>query len=381
MGRLARNLRTSAISFSLVVGAWLTILPAPARAQDKDSALKLRQFAAIAHNTVTHQFVLFGGVNNSESGGGSGPYLDDTWLWSGTAWEGQAPTRQPEGRFDAAMAYDSARHQAVLFGGNNQHSSRTASSPWATVRVYPASLHQEGADVFYRDTWIWDGTDWAQRNPAQAPPERAAHAMAFDGARKQVVLFGGFGRDGKLLNDTWVWDGSNWKKMNPANIPPARSWPAIAYDPDHQRIVMFGGQVDPDAASPRRHPIDDTWTWDGNNWTKMETTGDLPEPRFEAAMDYDSSQKRLLLISGYVQDSTGIGTTANDTWIWDGANWSQLPPEEFALIYDPSQFDPKETNRALVVSVCAPIIWVPRHAPKPQPRDENVEGNAATDPQ
>jgi hypothetical protein len=32
--------------------------------------------------------------------------------------------------------------------------------------------------------------------------------MAWDGARGQIVMFGGDA--GEVFGDTWVWDGSNW---------------------------------------------------------------------------------------------------------------------------------------------------------------------------
>ena len=52
--------------------------------------------------------------------------------------------------------------------------------------------------------------------------------MAYDAARAQVVLFGGL--DGQILqdehplekDDTWVWDGTNWTQKSPANSPPPR---------------------------------------------------------------------------------------------------------------------------------------------------------------
>jgi hypothetical protein len=47
---------------------------------------------------------------------------------------------------------------------------------------------------------------------------RAGHAMAYDAARGQVVLFGGWDRS--YSNDTWVWDGTNWVQKFPANAPP-----------------------------------------------------------------------------------------------------------------------------------------------------------------
>ena len=55
----------------------------------------------------------------------------------------------------------------------------------------------------YGDTWVWDGTNWTQKSPAISPSLRESHAMAYDAARGQVVLFGGVGSH--VDNETWVW--------------------------------------------------------------------------------------------------------------------------------------------------------------------------------
>lgn len=322
--------------YSFVIGALAVVLSprASAQAEDGKRPNRSREFAAIAHNTATRQFILFGGINNGPEGGGQGPYFNDTWVWSEAGWKKLTPATQPDPRHQAAMAYDSARREVVFFGGDDGQSRRKVNTPWALIRNDPPSpFPRKGTVVYYRDTWVWNGTDWTQRNPAQAPLERFAHAMAYDAARKQVVLFGGFSRAGKTLDDTWVWDGTNWKKMKPVNIPPARTFAAMAYDPTHHQIVMFGG-MDLNLARTGHYVFDDTWLWDGNNWTKAEPKGDWPEARQGAGLDYDQSHERLVLFSGYVYSSPEIGSPAFDSWIWDGSHWTKLSKSEFRLLFD-----------------------------------------------
>jgi len=84
--------------------------------------------------------------------------------------------------------------------------------------------------------------------------------MAYDAARRQVVLFGGVNpNSGVLLNDTWVWDGSNWTQKSPQTSPPAREGHAMAYDIARGRVVLFGG------LDAKMNTLNDTWLWDGIN--------------------------------------------------------------------------------------------------------------------
>jgi hypothetical protein len=55
------------------------------------------------------------------------------------------------------MAYDDARGQIVLFGGDGH-----------------------GGD--FGDTWTWDGSTWRNQHPAGSPPARSVTAMTYDSA-------------------------------------------------------------------------------------------------------------------------------------------------------------------------------------------------------
>jgi hypothetical protein len=84
-------------------------------------------------------------------------------------------------------------------------------------------------------TFTWDGHTWAEPHPAHTPaPRLAPPAMAYDAARHEVVLFGGRGwgaavsygasrpQGPDLLNDTWTWDGTDWtlRAGTPPSPPP-----------------------------------------------------------------------------------------------------------------------------------------------------------------
>src|SRR5215813_13620215 len=114
------------------------------------------------------------------------------------------------------MAYDAATGTVVMFGG-----------------LTGGNVHQIGG------TWVWDGSTWTKRSPADNPPIRHGGSMAYDAATGTVVMFGGYG-SGRLA-DTWVWNGSTWIRQFPATSPPARYEASMSYDAATKNAVLFGG--------------------------------------------------------------------------------------------------------------------------------------------
>ncbi len=163
------------------------------------------------------------------------------------------------------------------------------------------------------DTWTWDGTTWSQHTPYASPSARYRHAMAYDAARRRVVLFGG-SDDVGALSDTWEWDGRTWAQRTPSRSPPARSSHAMAWDPVRQRVVLVGGRTATAALS-------DTWEWDGTSWS-LRTPAVSPSPRSQHAMAWDGVRQRLVLFGG----ESGQWPPLSDTWEWDGTTWTERLP-------------------------------------------------------
>jgi len=186
--------------------------------------------------------------------------------------------------------------------------------------------------VDFNDTWVWNGTTWVEIFPAVQPPKRANHAMAYDAAHGRVVLFGGKGDMSTRLaprNDTWVWDGANWTQVFPATSPPPRSNFAMVYDAVHSQVVLFGG------TQPSTF-YNDTWVWNGSNWVRQFPSVS-PPARYGHAMVYDAALGEVVLFGGFV---SGVGD-ANDMWLWNGVTWTQKvedisPParDGHAMAYD-----------------------------------------------
>jgi len=288
---------------------------------------------------------------------------------------GSAFAATPSGRYETKMVWDTAIHRAVLFGGLTAIDAGT-------------KLQYDLAD-----TWEWTGSRWLQVFPAHNPPARSAESMVFDSARNRVVIFGG--RQAKLnLNDTWSFDGTDWTAINTANAPSVREIAGAAYDSVRDRIVLFGGThqtYSTDGRTLTETPLHDTWEFNGTNWTQILTDGPavtkaileydpvrkqtimlglntsavtvmfawdpaaatwksltptvLPTCANEGAMTWQSSNNTILYTGGICAATTGT----EETYEWDGTNWTKIDLTLFAGAYIGSAltFDPDRQNAVL----------------------------------
>jgi len=103
--------------------------------------------------------------------------------------------------------------------------------------------------------------------------------MAFDGNTGTVLLYGGNAEqkephDGfQLLPDTWAWDGSRWTEHR-VDGPGPRFMHAMAWDGERRRVVLYGGGRDEKDGTRRiQSSLDDTWEWDGARWIPAIASG------------------------------------------------------------------------------------------------------------
>jgi hypothetical protein len=101
---------------------WKELTPAatpPARAR-----------ASMTFDATTGQLLLFGGWEPAVPYDWGG----DTWAWTGKTWVNLHPAVSPPAR-DAAMAYDDATAQVILFGGDiDPPYGKAASDTWTWAR-------------------------------------------------------------------------------------------------------------------------------------------------------------------------------------------------------------------------------------------------------
>lgn len=162
------------------------------------------------------------------------------------------------------------------------------------------------------DTFVWSSGAWNIRAPLHKPDTNHCYggAMAYDEVNREVVLFGG-GWSGTGGQETWVWDGSDWTQKSPVHAPSARRFHAMCWDPNTLSIVLYGGDVG----------TSETWSWDGSDWTQLSPAHNPGDHRGHAVC-WDSNTSTIILFGG--QNAAGVGQFT--TWSWNGSDWTQLSP-------------------------------------------------------
>lgn len=160
---------------------------------------------------------------------------------------------------------------------------------------------------------------WQQLFPEHWPGQRIAYATAYDTARRRLVLYGGWrGQYPNIiyLNDTWEFDGTDWTEIQTANRPEkGRSGTAMCYVKPWKKTILFGG-AGGDAGTGA---TDETWSYDGIDWTILGPAT-IPPTRVGAAMAFDENLGKVLLAGGVTVD----GIHDRDCWLFDGQDWELL---------------------------------------------------------
>jgi hypothetical protein len=234
--------------------------------------------AESAYDVKRNRLVMYGGAAGY-LGNDQWEYITDTWEWDGTQWLNMPSPEHPQGRSDHAMAFDERRGVTVLFGGVTNGTRLS-------------------------DTWEWDGVSWKRINSRNNPPARSGHEMIYDPIREKVVIYGGYGEE-IFRNDAWEWDGKSWARIELESGAPVASVYALAYDPNQNYALGFlsgsGG----------------TWHWVGNRWIRLYPKIE-PSNRGWTTLVYDSTRKSFFIFGGI-----SYGSMLNDTWTYDGQEWKE----------------------------------------------------------
>ncbi len=150
--------------------------------------------------------------------------------------------------------------------------------------------------------------------------------MVWD-ATNQVVLFpfGGATFPASTARDlsvAYVFDGSTWSSISPGSFPAATSGETNArmftYDEQNNNVVLFSG------GNPTSYPTNwqETWVWDGTDWTQL-SPATQPSARDLSNVAWCPNQNRVVLFGGRLAAG---GAADDETWTWDGTTWTQESP-------------------------------------------------------
>ena len=244
-----------------------------------------REWPSLAYDPALDEAVRFGGDNGRTVYGG-------TWIYQNGAWTRQHPAHSPAARTGAALVYDAATGQLLLFGGSRKIGT---------------------AGGFFGDTWTWNGTTWHKLHPATSPPARHNADMIYDAASQDVVLFGGY--DGHYLGDTWTWNGTTWTQHTTPTAPTPRDTGSFTYDAATATGLLYGGYNGITAFT-------DTWTWNGTTWTQLSPPAAPGQVTAAWQMTDDAATGQVLLFGGQRPSHTN----SRATWTWTGTTWTHLTP-------------------------------------------------------
>ncbi|HUP60430.1 MAG TPA: kelch repeat-containing protein [Thermoanaerobaculia bacterium] len=325
----------------------------------------VRSYPRMAFDAKAGNAVLFGGESAFDGGTQLQYDSDETWIWGGNHWTQVFPANNPGGRTAHGMVYDSTRQRIVLFGGR-----RAKTTP-------------DGDITILNDTWVWENGDWREIiAPNGAPSPRHLFGMTYDPIRDRVIVYGGSIRipeTGLFIaaNDTWEFDGTQW---NQVATEPKVAIPLMTYDAKRNQTIMVGvienlatvmyaydaaaeewKKVEPEklptcvndatmtyraangtvvvnggVCSIETSPLEQTWEWDGTNWTEVKT---VPFSRSVGqAIAYDSLRDAIVTFGGFLAFQTTPNSFTslfrNDNWRLAFATVRPVPRSLFAFATD-----------------------------------------------
>jgi hypothetical protein len=260
-----------------------------------------RDGAAMAYDPADQDVILFGGLVSGGYWGQS--VLPDTWRWDGSRWTELHPPASPPALTQAVMAYDPSSQRLVLTGGET-----------ATA---------DGDFVAANGTWTWNGSTWSPQPTGNLPPSAGPFGLATDDATGQLILVAA--SDGCHGVNTWRWSGSAWVLLH-STTPPAAAYPVgLAYDPGASTLTLLAsaGTCPEDMVEGAVSPTATFWSWGGLTWT---SEGSSVPATLAGSGELATSATGLLLV------------TPNVIYRWSGSEWPTTAASpgvaDAALAYD-----------------------------------------------
>ncbi|NOZ85333.1 MAG: hypothetical protein GXP49_03540 [Deltaproteobacteria bacterium] len=296
-------------------GIWTRLSPGG------DSLTKAAYRPAVL-DIVNNRLILFGGIKNAS-------VLDSLFAMDldvgSESWSRLSPPSSPGARRMHSMITNGVA--GISFAGR---------------------LTDDNADD---SVWTLDysNDEWAQNiTSGEKPPARYGHTAVYFVSQDKMVVFGGFNNSGDRLNDLYAMDdsSSSWSKVTASNPPSARAGHAAGYEPNSDCMIVFGGND----GSLKNDAWKLTLDGSGNGtWSQLAPIGDGPPTArqfaaYTMAIDPETSNPVFIIFGGQVE-----GGRTNDLWALEhpgggDPSWKMiythggppLPRDGAALIFDPT---------------------------------------------
>ena len=305
--------------------------------------------AALAYDGARNQLVMF-------------TDLGETWLFDGSRWS-KPTVPGPSPRSGQLMAYDRSRQRVVLFGGFGSNGALPTTWEWDGTFWMRRSTDgpTDGVALLFdglRDRlvlygrgpdggaqiWVWNGTTWVEQAlPSDLTAQVSEYRVAYDSARRRLVLFSGIRRYGEASSDTWESDGTSWFHRA-SGAPASRSFFRLLYDSARGKTILLGGNKGDGGDQS------EVWEWDGTSWTQRDTTG---APTSFGAAAFDSTHGVTVML-GSAPSPTGAQVQISQ---WDGTAWlrRELAPDPGAAVL--LTYDSARQRMTLVESDANTWAW------------------------
>lgn len=168
--------------------------------------------------------------------------------------------------------------------------------------------------------------NWNDRTPcvvpASAPVYRTNAMVAFDGDRRQIVLYGGKTAANESLTDIWDMDVSTgaWTQRTTCGAgPPPAEKGGIVYDRQRRRVLLFSGYAG------------EVWEWNPTDasWTSRRAlpAGPAPSSQPDTALYDEKRAKVIVLTDNWTMPEPQGQPIAIDAavWEWDGTTGAWQP--------------------------------------------------------
>lgn len=152
----------------------------------------------------------------------------------------------------------------------------------------------------------------------EKPEPRYAPAMAYDSARKVIVMVGGSTQK-ETFQDVWEYGSQGWNLIATDSLTTGFA-PLMTYDEYHHKLVLF------DWASAS------IWEYDGNRWSPVQTKTRITHLRWPA-MTYNPMLRKIVIV-GEWRDGEAI-----ETWFYNGVDLEKIDSSHPYLDWSAQDYD------------------------------------------